>query len=79
MYYSRNIQVQLDQTRFIRNLTGVILSPITNLFKDRITTSISDGLKDQMQMVFDDFNNEDPLELRGFAKQILGGLTGQKS
>ncbi|KAM7361370.1 uncharacterized protein ACRADG_011520 isoform 1-T2 [Cochliomyia hominivorax] len=75
----RNIQVQLDQTRFIRHLTGVILSPITNLFKDRITTSISDGLKDQMQMVFDDFNNEDPLELKSFVKQILGGLTGQKN
>ncbi|XP_065354736.1 uncharacterized protein LOC135949189 isoform X2 [Calliphora vicina] len=75
----RNIQVQLDQTRFIRHLTGVILSPITNLFKDRITTSISDGLKDQMQMVMDDFNNEDPLELRSFVKQILGGLTGQKN
>lgn len=69
----------MDQTRFIRHLTGVILSPITNLFKDRITTSISDGLKDQMQMVFDDFNNEDPLELKGFVKQILGGLTGQKN
>ncbi|XP_037813050.1 uncharacterized protein LOC119604476 isoform X1 [Lucilia sericata] len=75
----RNIQVQLDQTRFIRHLTGVILSPITNLFKDRITTSISDGLKDQMQMVMDDFNNEDPLELKNFVKQILGGLTGQKN
>lgn len=75
----RNIKVQLDQTRFIRHLTGVILSPITNLFKDRITTSISDGLKDQMQIVMDDFNNEDPLELRNFVKQILGGLTGKKN
>ncbi|XP_075147102.1 uncharacterized protein LOC142221307 isoform X2 [Haematobia irritans] len=74
----RNIQVQLDQTRFIRHLTGVILSPITNLFKERITTSISDGLKDQMQTVMDDFNNDDPLELNKFVKQVLGGLTGTK-
>ncbi|XP_013112284.1 uncharacterized protein LOC106090590 [Stomoxys calcitrans] len=72
----RTIQVQLNQTRFLRHLTGIILSPITNLFKDRITTSISDGLKDQMQTVMDDFNNEDPLELHGFVKQVLGGLTG---
>ncbi|XP_011293462.1 uncharacterized protein LOC101890547 isoform X2 [Musca domestica] len=75
----RNIQVQLNQTRFIRHLTGVILSPITNLFKDRITTSISDGLKEQMQTVMDDFNNEDPLELNNFVKQVLGGLTGNKN
>ncbi|XP_055904365.1 uncharacterized protein LOC129940137 isoform X2 [Eupeodes corollae] len=73
----RNIQVQLSQRRFIQELTGVILSPITNLFRDRITTSISDGLKDQMQGVMDDFNNKDPLELRTFAKQMLAGLTGQ--
>ncbi|XP_073848371.1 uncharacterized protein isoform X2 [Musca autumnalis] len=75
----RNIQVQLNQTRFIRHLTGVILSPITNMFKDRITTSISDGLKEQMQTVMDDFNNEDPLELNNFVKQVLGGLTGNKN
>ncbi|XP_061389131.1 uncharacterized protein LOC133324301 [Musca vetustissima] len=75
----RNIQVQLNQTRFIRHLTGVILSPITNLFKNRITTSISDGLKEQMQIVMDDFNNEDPLELNNFVKQVLGGLTGNKN
>ncbi|XP_055848696.1 uncharacterized protein LOC129913831 isoform X3 [Episyrphus balteatus] len=73
----RNIQVQLSQRRFIQELTGVILSPITNLFRDRITTSISDGLKEQMQGVMDDFNNKDPLELRTFAKQMLAGLTGQ--
>lgn len=71
--------MQLDQTRLIRHLTGVILSPITNLFKDRITTSISDGLKEQMQTVMDDFNNDDPLELKSFVKQVLGGLTGQKN
>lgn len=71
-----NIHVQLDQARVIRELTGLILSPITNLFKDRITTSIADGLKSQMQTVMDDFNNEDPLELRKFTKKLLSGITG---
>ncbi|XP_030370823.1 uncharacterized protein LOC115621344 [Scaptodrosophila lebanonensis] len=72
----RNIHVQLDQTRLIRQLTGIILSPITNLFKDRITTSIADGLKEQMQMIMDDFNNKDPLELRKFTKKLLSGISG---
>lgn len=72
----RNINVQLDQARLIRQFTGIILSPITNLFKDRITTSIADGLKEQMQTVMDDFNNEDPLELRKFTKKLLSGITG---
>ncbi|KAL7727265.1 hypothetical protein ACLKA6_016018 [Drosophila palustris] len=71
-----NIHVQLDQARVIRQFTGLILSPITNLFKDRITTSIADGLKEQMQTVMDDFNNEDPLELRKFTKKLLSGITG---
>jgi len=71
--------VQLDQARIIRELSGLILSPITNLFKERITTSISDGLKDQMQIVMDDFQDADPLELGKFTKKILSGLTGQSN
>lgn len=66
----------MDQARLIREFTGLILSPITNLFKDRITTSIADGLKEQMQTVMDDFNNEDPLELRKFTKKLISGITG---
>jgi len=75
----RSINVQLDQARIIRELSGLILSPITNLFKERITTSISDGLKDQMQIVMDDFQDADPLELGKFTKKILSGLTGQSN
>ncbi|XP_032288724.1 uncharacterized protein [Drosophila virilis] len=74
-----NIHVQLDQARLIREFTGIILSPITNLFKDRITTSIADGLKEQMQSVMDDFNNEDPLELRKFTKKLISGITGSSA
>ncbi|XP_020803165.1 uncharacterized protein LOC110179908 [Drosophila serrata] len=70
-----NIQVQLEQDRLIRQLTGIILSPITNLFKDRITTSIADGLKEQMQSVMDDFNTEDLLQLRNFTRKWLSGIT----
>ncbi|XP_070073450.1 uncharacterized protein [Drosophila takahashii] len=71
-----NIQVQLDQTQLLKQLTGIILSPITSLFKNRITTSIADGLKEQMQTVMDDFNNEDPLQLRDFTTKLVSGLTG---
>ncbi|XP_023169616.2 uncharacterized protein LOC111598554 isoform X2 [Drosophila hydei] len=74
-----NIHVQLDQARLIREFTGLILSPITNLFKDRITTSIADGLKAQMQTVMDDFNNEDPLELRKFTKKLISSITGSSA
>lgn len=77
--HNSNIHVQLDQTRLIREFTGFILSPITNLFKDRITTSIADGLKEQMQLVMDDFNNEDPLELRKFTKKLISGITGSSA
>ncbi|XP_041565317.1 uncharacterized protein LOC121467590 isoform X1 [Drosophila elegans] len=70
-----DIQVQLDQARLIKQLTGFILSPITSLFKDRITTSIADGLKEQMQSVMDDFNNEDPLQLREFTNKLVSGMT----
>lgn len=70
----RNINVQLDQIQIIRELSGLILSPITNLFKQRITTSISDGLKQEMELIFNDFNEGDPLQLRTFAKQLLAGL-----
>ncbi|KAL9897234.1 uncharacterized protein ACN2A1_007315 [Glossina fuscipes fuscipes] len=75
----RNIQVQLNEARFIRDLSGFILTPLTKLFKESITTSISDNLKEQMQMVMDDFNNGDPLELQKFVKQVLGGLTGNQN
>ncbi|XP_041675248.1 uncharacterized protein LOC121530354 [Drosophila eugracilis] len=71
-----NIEVQLDQPRVIKELTGTILGPITSLFKDRITTSISDGLKGQMQSVINDFNNDDPLKLCEFAKKLVSGLPG---
>lgn len=64
----------MDQARLISQLTGIILSPITNLFKNRITTSIADSLKTQMQFLMDDFNNEDPLQLRDFTKKLLSGL-----
>lgn len=70
----RKIHVQLDQIQIIRELSGLILSPITNLFKERITTSISDGLKKEMELIFNDFNEDDPLQLRMFAKQLLAGL-----
>lgn len=68
--------MELNYSRLIREVTGAILSPITNLFRDRITTSISDGLRDQMHDLIQDFNNKDPLELRKFTKNILSGLTG---
>lgn len=71
-----NIQVELDQAQPIKQLTGMILSPITSLFKNRITTSIADGLKEQMQTVMDDFNNEDPLQLREFTKKLVSAITG---
>ncbi|XP_049306196.1 uncharacterized protein LOC105226962 [Bactrocera dorsalis] len=70
----RKIHVQLDQIQIIRELSGLILSPITNLFKERIRTSISDGLKKEMEFIFNDFNEGDPLQLRMFAKQLLAGL-----
>ncbi|XP_053963797.1 uncharacterized protein LOC128866822 [Anastrepha ludens] len=73
----RKIYVQLEQIQLIRQLTGLILTPITNLFKDRITTSISDGLEKEMGTIFEDFNVGDPLQLRMFAKKLLSGLTGQ--
>ncbi|XP_070852370.1 uncharacterized protein [Drosophila suzukii] len=71
-----NIQVELDQAQPIKQLTGMILSPITSLFKNRITTPIADGLKEQMQTVMDDFNNEDPLQLREFTKKLVSAITG---
>lgn len=64
----------MDQIQIIRELSGLILSPITNLFKERIRTSISDGLKKEMELIFNDFNEGDPLQLRMFAKQLLAGL-----
>ncbi|XP_037729234.1 uncharacterized protein LOC119560018 [Drosophila subpulchrella] len=71
-----NIQTELDQAQPIKQLTGIILSPITSLFKNRITTSIADGLKEQMQTVMDDFNNEDPLQLREFTNKLVSAITG---
>ncbi|XP_026839316.1 uncharacterized protein LOC113564672 [Drosophila erecta] len=71
-----SIQVQLDQPRLIKQMTSIILSPITSLFKDLITTSIADGLKEQMQSILDDFNDEDPLQLQKFASKLLSGITG---
>ncbi|XP_039968521.1 uncharacterized protein LOC126764145 isoform X2 [Bactrocera neohumeralis] len=70
----RKIHVQLDQIQILRELSGLILSPITNLFKERIRTSISDGLKKEMEFIFNEFNEGDPLQLRMFAKQLLAGL-----
>jgi len=75
-FIDSNIQVELDQAQPIKQLTGMILSPITSLFKNRITTSIADGLKEQMQTVMDDFNNEDPLQLREFTKKLVSAITG---
>ncbi|XP_039154254.1 uncharacterized protein LOC120285677 [Drosophila simulans] len=66
-----SIQVELDQSRLIRQMTSIILSPITSLFKDVITMSIADGLKEQMQSTLDDFNDGDPLQLHVFANKLL--------
>ncbi|XP_036338219.1 uncharacterized protein LOC118748034 [Rhagoletis pomonella] len=70
----RKIHIHLDN--FIGQLTGSILTPITNLFKDRITTSISAGLEKEMGLILENFNDGDPLQLRKFAKQLIAGLTG---
>ncbi|CAD6995485.1 unnamed protein product [Ceratitis capitata] len=72
----RKINVQLDEIQIIRQLSGLILTPITNLFKNRITTTISDGLEKEMELIFNDFNEGDPLQLRTFANRLLAGLTG---
>lgn len=71
--------MELDQPQLIKQMTSIILSPITSLFKDLITISIADGLKEQMQSILDDFNDGDPLQLRVFANKLLSRKIGNVS
>ncbi|XP_055375355.1 uncharacterized protein LOC129608067 [Condylostylus longicornis] len=69
-----NIIVQLNHNRVVQELSTFVLTPITNLFRDRITTTISEDIKGTIQETLVDFSNKDQLGIKKFTRQVLSGL-----
>lgn len=71
-----NIELELKYNSIIKHLSGSILRPITNLFQNRISTTLSDAIRNQLEVLIGEINQQDRLQLKEFARNALSGLVG---
>lgn len=66
-----HIRVQLSSGNLLRTVSGPFLTMVTQLFRTKISTSASDGIKDYVTDLMNYANRIDLFELKNFLKLIL--------
>lgn len=70
-----HIRVQLSSGNLLRTVSGPFLTMITQLFRTKISTSASDGIKDYVADLINYANKIDLFELKKFLKILLHTTT----
>lgn len=70
-----HIRVQLSSGNLLRAVSGPFLTMITQLFRTKISTSASDGIKDYVTDLINYANKIDLFELKKFLKILLHTTT----
>lgn len=70
-----HIRVQLSSGNLLRTVSGPFLTMITQLFRTKISTSASDGIKDYVTDLINYANKIDLFELKKFLKILLHTTT----
>lgn len=69
-----HIRVQLTSGNLLRTVSGPFLTIITQLFRAKISTSASDGIKDYVTDLMTYANKVDLFELKKFIRILLGNV-----
>lgn len=69
-----HIRVQLTSGNLLRTVSGPFLTIITQLFRAKISTSASDGIKDYVGDLINYANKIDLFELKKFIQILLGNV-----
>lgn len=69
-----HIRVQLTSGNLLRTVSGPFLTIITQLFRAKISTSASDGIKDYVTDLIKYANKIDLFELKKFIRILLGNV-----
>lgn len=69
-----HIRVQLTSGNLLRTVSGPFLTIITQLFRSKISTSASDGIKEYVRDLIHYANKIDLFELKKFIRIILGNV-----
>ncbi|XP_031626110.1 uncharacterized protein LOC116342577 [Contarinia nasturtii] len=69
-----HIRVQLTSGNLLRTVSGPFLTIITQLFRTKISTSASDGIKDYVGDLINYANKIDLFELKKFIRILLGNM-----
>lgn len=69
-----HIRVQLTSGQLLRTVSGPFLTIITQLFRTKISTSASGGIKDYVGDLINYANKVDLFELKGFVRLLLGNF-----
>lgn len=69
-----HIRVQLTSGNLLRTVSGPFLTIITQLFRAKISTSASDGIKDYVGNLINYANKIDLFELKKFIQILLGNV-----
>lgn len=66
-----DIKVQLKSNAIVRWITEPLLRAITHLFRTRIKTTVSDGIRDYTRKLLNDVNANDRLHMKEYVRNIL--------
>lgn len=66
-----DIKVQLKSNAIVRWITEPLLRAITHLFRMRIKTTVSDGIRDYTRKLLNDVNDNDRLHMKEYLRNIL--------
>lgn len=66
-----DIKVQLKSNAIVRFITEPLLRAITHLFRMRIKTTVSDGIRDYTRKFLNDVNDNDRLHIKEYVRNIL--------
>lgn len=69
-----HIRVQLSSGNILRTVSGPFLTIITQLFRAKISTSASDGIKAYVGDLINYANKIDLFELKSFVRILLGNV-----
>lgn len=73
-----DISVQLKSNVVVRWISEPFLRTITRLFQSRITTTVSDGVRDYVRQLLLDVNEHDRLNIKHYVQSIVPVLNATK-
>lgn len=66
-----DIAIQLKSNLVVRWISEPFLRTVTRLFQSRITTTVSDGVRDYTRKLLNDINDNDRLNIKKYFHSII--------